>query len=130
MGYPGSLQLTNCIRDLALFNLAIDGKLRACDLVKLKVRDVIICSCTINQSHHESKRYIHDSSRQTVRFQIISSLARFSAKANMGGIVGKHPPCHFGYVESWRSFQAEDNTDRDPFYPAQPTFSHFSRLPQ
>jgi integrase len=34
------LQLTNRIRDLALFNLAIDSKLRACDLVKLKVRDV------------------------------------------------------------------------------------------
>jgi integrase len=27
-------------RDLALFNLAIDSKLRGCDLVKLQVRDV------------------------------------------------------------------------------------------
>ena len=34
------LQLSNDIRNLALFNLAIDSKLRACDLVKLKVRDV------------------------------------------------------------------------------------------
>lgn len=34
------LQLSNDIRDLALFNLAIDSKLRACDLVKLKVRDI------------------------------------------------------------------------------------------
>ena len=34
------LQLANHVRDLALFNLAIDSKLRACDLVKLKVRDV------------------------------------------------------------------------------------------
>ena len=34
------LQLTNRCRELALFNLAIDGKLRACDLVKLRVRDV------------------------------------------------------------------------------------------
>lgn len=34
------LQLTKRIRDLALFNLAIDSKLRACDLLKLKVRDV------------------------------------------------------------------------------------------
>jgi len=30
------LQLSNRIRDLALFNLAIDSKLRGCDLVKLK----------------------------------------------------------------------------------------------
>jgi integrase len=34
------LQLSEQIRDLALFNLAIDCKLRACDLVKLKVRDI------------------------------------------------------------------------------------------
>lgn len=34
------LQLSNDIRNLALFNLAIDSKLRACDLVKLKVRDI------------------------------------------------------------------------------------------
>lgn len=34
------LQLSDRLRDLALFDLAIDSKLRACDLVKLRVRDV------------------------------------------------------------------------------------------
>ena len=34
------LQLGHKVRDLALFNLAIDSKLRACDLVKLRVSDV------------------------------------------------------------------------------------------
>jgi integrase len=34
------LQMSNQIRDLALFNLAIDSKLRSCDLVKLRLRDV------------------------------------------------------------------------------------------
>jgi integrase len=34
------LQLRHAARDLALFDLAIDSKLRACDLVKLQVRDV------------------------------------------------------------------------------------------
>ena len=34
------LQLASRRRELALFNLAIDSKLRACDLVKLRVRDV------------------------------------------------------------------------------------------
>lgn len=34
------LQLANNLRELALFNLPIDSKLRGCDLVKLKVRDV------------------------------------------------------------------------------------------
>lgn len=34
------LQIADRIRDLALFNLAIDAKLRSCDLVKLRVRDI------------------------------------------------------------------------------------------
>ena len=34
------LELNNQIRDLALFNLALDSKLRACDLVSLKVSDI------------------------------------------------------------------------------------------
>lgn len=34
------LELSHRTRDLALFNLALDSKLRACDLVKLKVRDI------------------------------------------------------------------------------------------
>jgi integrase len=34
------LQLGKRLRELALFNLAIDSKLRGCDLVKLKVRDI------------------------------------------------------------------------------------------
>jgi len=34
------LQLGKSVRDLALFDLAIDSKLRGCDLVNLRVRDV------------------------------------------------------------------------------------------
>ena len=34
------LQLEQRVRDLALFNLAIDSKLRGCDLLKLQVRDI------------------------------------------------------------------------------------------
>jgi len=35
------LQLTHRARELALFNLAIDSKLRGCDLVGLRVHDVV-----------------------------------------------------------------------------------------
>jgi integrase len=38
------LEIARSIRDLAIFNLAIDSKLRACDLVKLRLDD--ICSGT------------------------------------------------------------------------------------
>jgi hypothetical protein len=34
------LQMEGRVRELALFNLGIDSKLRGCDLVSLKVRDV------------------------------------------------------------------------------------------
>lgn len=34
------LQIAKRTRDLALFDLAIDSKLRACDLTKLRVRDI------------------------------------------------------------------------------------------
>ena len=36
------LQLEHHRRDLALFNLAIDSKLRGCDLVRLRVTDVCV----------------------------------------------------------------------------------------
>ena len=34
------LQMEGRVRELTLFNFGIDGKLRGCDLVALKVRDV------------------------------------------------------------------------------------------
>ena len=37
---PTKLQVEGLVRDLALFNLAVDSKLRGCDLVALKVDDV------------------------------------------------------------------------------------------
>jgi len=39
-GIRTKLQIEQRIRDLALFNLAIDSKLRGCDVVALKVEDV------------------------------------------------------------------------------------------
>ncbi|HYI81690.1 MAG TPA: hypothetical protein VEX11_00600, partial [Acetobacteraceae bacterium] len=36
------LQIAGRARDLALFNLAIDSKLRGCDLVALRVDDVLL----------------------------------------------------------------------------------------
>ena len=36
------LQIGERLRDLALFNLAIDSKLRGCDLVALRVDDVLL----------------------------------------------------------------------------------------
>jgi site-specific recombinase XerD len=45
------------MRELALFDLGIDSKLRACDLLKLKVRDV----CWIRLSSLESDSFLFPS---------------------------------------------------------------------
>ena len=59
------LQLSERIRDLALFNLAIDSKLRACDLVKLKVRD-------ISHGDHVTSRamVMQQKTQRSVQFEI------------------------------------------------------------
>jgi integrase len=41
LGYPHSTTVLRRSRELALFNLAIDSKLRGCDLVALRVQDVV-----------------------------------------------------------------------------------------
>src|SRR5438093_11788592 len=44
------LQLDHRTRELALFNLAIDSKLRGCDLIGLRVRDVVQGSHVANRA--------------------------------------------------------------------------------
>ena len=59
------LQLAERTRDLALFNLAIDSKLRACDLVRIRVRDVA-------QGDQVARRAIilQSKTQRPVRFEI------------------------------------------------------------
>ena len=59
------LQIAGRTRDLAMFNMAIDSKLRACDLVQLRVRD-------IGQGSQVSKRAIimQQKTRNPVQFEI------------------------------------------------------------
>ncbi|MCU1723842.1 tyrosine-type recombinase/integrase [Pseudomonas sp. 5P_5.1_Bac1] len=59
------LQIAERTRDLALFDLAIDSKLRACDLTKLRVRDVA-------HGEHVSSRAIvmQQKTHRPVQFEI------------------------------------------------------------
>src|SRR3990167_776768 len=59
------LQIAERTRDLALFDLAIDSKLRACDLTKLRVRDVA-------HGEHVSSRAIvmQQKTQRPVQFEI------------------------------------------------------------
>lgn len=59
------LQIAERIRDLALFDLAIDSKLRACDLTKLRLRDIA-------HGEHVSPRAIvmQQKTQRPVQFEI------------------------------------------------------------
>lgn len=60
------LQLLKKIRDLALFNLAIDSKLRGCDLVSLRVNDIAEGGKPLSRSMVLQKK-----TQQSVRFEMI-----------------------------------------------------------
>ncbi|MEQ9590896.1 MAG: tyrosine-type recombinase/integrase [Parvibaculaceae bacterium] len=59
------LQMGKNARDLALFNLAIDSKLRGCDLVKLKVSDV-----SQNGVIHTRAQVLQQKTERPVKFEI------------------------------------------------------------
>ena len=59
------LQLLNRIRDLALFNLAIDCKLRSCDLVRIRVSDVSHASRVLSRASVMQRK-----TRTPVRFEL------------------------------------------------------------
>ena len=59
------LELAENHRDLALFNLAIDSKLRGCDLVRMKVIDVMASG-----QIKERASVLQSKTRKPVRFEI------------------------------------------------------------
>ena len=59
------LQINKKHRDLALFNLAIDSKLRACDLLKLRVSDVSQGNRTVSRA-----AVVQQKTSQSVQFEI------------------------------------------------------------
>jgi site-specific recombinase XerC len=59
------LELAKAVRDLALFNTAIDSKLRGCDLVRLKVADVFTAGAV-----KERASILQSKTQTPVRFEI------------------------------------------------------------
>jgi integrase len=78
------LQLARHIWDLALFNLAIDSKLRGCDLVKLQVRDVAHAGKAVSRT-----TILQQKTGQPVRFesteQTREALEAWITKAKLTG---------------------------------------------
>jgi len=59
------LELADNLRDLALFNLAIDSKLRGCDLARVRVADLVI-----GGSVRERVSVIQSKTRRPVQFEV------------------------------------------------------------
>jgi integrase len=62
------LQLADSTRNLALFNLAIDSKLRACDLVRIRVKDVTQAGTAASRAMVMQKK-----THRPVQFEITES---------------------------------------------------------
>lgn len=76
------LQLQNRVRDLALFNVAIDSKLRGCDIVRLRVSDLVHGSTVASRAMVMQKK-----TKQPVRFEITDqtrqSIQEWISKAHL-----------------------------------------------
>ena len=70
------LQIKRNKRDLAMFNLAIDSKLRGCDLVSLRVDDIAV-------GGHVRDRATSSSARPAVRFSS-KSRSRLAPRCRTG----------------------------------------------
>jgi hypothetical protein len=85
------LQIGHRTRVLALFNLAIDSKLRSCDLVRLRVRDVchenVVASRTIvlQQTHRPVQFEITGRTRESLAVWI--RCARISSDDPRGSLL-------------------------------------------
>lgn len=84
------LEIYGRLRDLALFNLAIDSKLRGCDLVKLRVLDI----CHGSHVAHRAS-VIQQKTKQPVQFELAEgtrqSISTWITTANLRSSVYLFP---------------------------------------
>ena len=69
------LQIAKKTRELALFNLAIDSKLRGCDLLQIRVKDILHSGCMAKRA-----TVMQSKTKHPVRFEITQQ-TRIAVKA-------------------------------------------------
>jgi len=87
------LELGKSARNLALFNLAIDSKLRACDLVRLRVNDV--CQSGVVR---ERASVVQQKTGRPVRFEITEH-----TRSSIERLLSSRPDAIGGYLFPGRS---------------------------
>jgi len=78
------LEMLNNIRDLALFNLALDSKLRSCDLLKLTVRDIARGEGILSRT-----QVIQQKTKRPVQFEITKK-----TKLSLQSLIDYDETCH------------------------------------
>lgn len=84
------LEIEGNIMELALLNLAIDCKLRSCDLLRMKVRDISSGGIIQNRV-----LYSQSKTGREVQFEITSRTAYFGLS---GHLFRFHPARRFGVI--------------------------------
>ena len=72
------------VRDRALFDLAIDSKLRGCDLVKVKIGDLVSGGRVRNRT-----MVIQQKTKRPVQFEILDQRGRRSSPGSSGAVADK-----------------------------------------
>lgn len=150
-----TLQLDGRIRDLALFNLAIDSKLRGCDVVSLRVEDVAPHGYAIDRASVRQKKTgrpvkfeISEQTRQAIddylqtKNKVPSDFLFTGRRANDRYLTTRQyarlvsewvSTCWSGFILVWHAFDqanqgnAHLSQDRKPSGGATVTGAHKSR---
>src|SRR5262245_56673675 len=91
------LQLLKRFRDLALFNLAIDSKLRGCDLVGLRIAEVAPHGCAVDRAsvrQLKTGRAVRFEVTEQTRQAIDDYLSQRRGTANPYTFPGRGPAGH------------------------------------
>ena len=116
------LQIRGRIRDLALFNLAIDSKLRACDLVRIRVRDVTQASQVASRAmvlQRKTKRPVRFEITDQARSAIYNLIAHYDLRPNHYLFPSrKNPTAHLTtrqYAKLLKGWVADVGLDADAY---------------
>jgi integrase len=131
------LQLEHRLRDLALFNPAIDSKLRGCDLARLKVEDIVPHGFAIERATVRQRKTGHpvrfELTEQT-REAIDAYMRRFGRKPGRFLLASRHDGSRCISTRQYaapayaldRKYRIEPEDLWDPFATADEGCSHLS----
>ena len=91
------LEMQNNIRDLALFNLALDSKMRACDLLKLTVRDIARGEGILSRI-----QVIQQKTKRPVQFEITKK-----TKLSLQSLIGHEKLTSHDYLYQGKSLRTD-----------------------